>query len=221
MSAMNDLIPVEPDDSSDPIEPFPVRGDAPSSWTQELSIGNIRPAKTEMPGPIWHVPLNRGVNFTGRDAILDELHKLLRSEKSISRTQALVGMAGVGKTQIALEYAYRHRDKYAVVWWIRADNETTLAHDYSILARELFPGTQDRHSDATRQAVNRELQKREGWLLIFDGTADPNSIAACIPSKHHGHVIVTSRNPNCSCRGAPNPLCTVPSKLNNRFVVSG
>ncbi len=206
MDPMNDRIPVESDDIPDRIETIPLKVGANSSWTQELVLGTPRRAKAETAGSIWHVPLNRSIHFTGRDQILSELHASLRAKKAHSHTQALVGMAGIGKTQIALEYAHRHRDEYTVVWWLRADHETTLAHDFSILARELFPGTQDRHTEATRDAVRRELEKREGWLLIFDGTSDPTSVAPYVPAKPRGHIIVTSRNPNWRGLGSVFPV---------------
>ena len=206
METMNDLIPVESDETPDRIENTPLNAQGLNFWTQDLSIGLPRRAKAEKAGAIWQVPLNRSAHFTGREKILAELHAALRSRDVHAHTQALVGMAGIGKTQIALEYAHRHREEYAVVWWIRADNETTLTHDFSILARELFPGTQDRHTEATREAVRHELEKRGKWLLISDGTADPNTVAACVPVAPRGHVIVTSRNPNWRGIGSVFPI---------------
>src|SRR5437773_6762840 len=85
---------------------------------------------------LWHLSLNRNPHFTGRDSLLEDLHSVLRQREQFSRTQALVGMAGIGKTQIAVEYAYRHRDEYSLVWWLRADDEGSLANDYTMRSEE-------------------------------------------------------------------------------------
>src|SRR5713226_970856 len=112
-----DLIPVEMDSSP----AFP--------WTQELVLPSS--------APLWHVPPQRCVHFTGRDQVLAELDASLRASDSLSHTQALVGMAGIGKSQIALEYLHRHRDEYAIIWWLRAEDEGSLLADCCELTRHL------------------------------------------------------------------------------------
>ena len=52
-------------------------------------------------------------------------------------TQAISGLGGVGKTQLAVEYAYRHAGDYAAVWWVRAEEPGPLAADYAALAGAL------------------------------------------------------------------------------------
>ena len=49
-------------------------------------------------------------------------------------TQALQGGGGVGKTALAVEYAYRHRAQFDTVWWVRAEEPATLVGDYADLA---------------------------------------------------------------------------------------
>jgi hypothetical protein len=63
---------------------------------------------------IWEVPLLRNPNFTGRDQMLDRLHSALRSGRPAALTQAIAGLGGVGKTQLALEYAYRYASEYSL-----------------------------------------------------------------------------------------------------------
>src|SRR5579863_7249426 len=73
--------------------------------------------------PYWFVPVPRNPYFTGREAILEELHSQLRPDQVVALTHsaALSGLGGVGKTQTALEYAYRHAFDYSAVFWIRAE----------------------------------------------------------------------------------------------------
>ena len=90
-------------------------------------------------GPWWNVPYPQNPNFTGREAILKQLEAALAS----GTTAALAGLGGVGKTQTAVEYAYRHRDRYRAVLWVRADTETDLVSGYRTLAEVL--GLPEKH----------------------------------------------------------------------------
>ena len=63
--------------------------------------------KTSLQPAIWNVPHPRNPNFTGREDLLTALHDALHQEGASILTQTLHGLGGVGKTQTALEYAYR------------------------------------------------------------------------------------------------------------------
>src|SRR5579859_3300724 len=86
----------------------------------------IDPAELAQPSPPdharpWHVPMRRNPFFTGRDALLAHLHAALGSTGAASHLQALSGLAGIGKTQAALEYAWRYAETYQAVFWLPAD----------------------------------------------------------------------------------------------------
>lgn len=137
--------------------------------------GRIKPlVKPSFPGPsifpgilppVWKIPHNRNVNFRGRDTFLARLHQALTS-KPVARAQAIVGQAGVGKTEIAIEYAYRHAADYEVVWWLRAE---ALASDYGSLARDLkLPEKEISNQNVVVKSVQQWLGQNAKWLLIFD-----------------------------------------------------
>src|SRR5262245_7469469 len=69
----------------------------------------------------WHVPLRRNPYFTGRQTVLQRLARSLEPGDAIPHLYALAGMGGIGKTQTALEYAYRYGDRYSGVFWLPAD----------------------------------------------------------------------------------------------------
>ena len=71
---------------------------------------------------IWNVSYRRNPFFTGREVILSDLYTMLRNGKTAALTQprAISGLGGVGKTQIAIEYAYRYRDFYQAIFWLTA-----------------------------------------------------------------------------------------------------
>ena len=86
---------------------------------------------------IWNVPHLRNPNFTGREGLLDDLRRSLTSGQAAAVTQAIAGLGGVGKTQLATEYAYRYTSEYDLVWWVRSEEAATLGADYAALAGEL------------------------------------------------------------------------------------
>ncbi|MGV8175176.1 MAG: FxSxx-COOH system tetratricopeptide repeat protein, partial [Methanothrix sp.] len=152
--------------------------------------------QSKLPLPfIWNMPLQRNHNFTGRKDILADLALALRSGERGDWKQALWGMGGVGKTQIALEYAYSHKPDYRVVWWLRSEEASTLLSDYAQMAPKLYPEFGPVGDvNATKDAVKAWIQQNRGWLLIFDNAQNPEAIKDFLPGDGPGHVIITSRN---------------------------
>jgi len=154
---------------------------------------------------IWNIPHNRNPNFTGREEYLTRLKDMLNSGQHAALTQAIHGLGGVGKTQLALEYAYRNIVEYEIVWWIRSEETTTLASDYAALARELkLPEKDEADQNVVNAAVKRWLETHPAWLLVFDNVQKPEDINKYVPHGSAGHILVTSRNP--SWRGTATPL---------------
>jgi hypothetical protein len=95
--------------------PFPRAGPAP---TDRPGFAGALPA-------VWKVP-PRNPHFTGRDGMLTQLRKRLRAGEGRLAVQALYGLGGVGKTQLALEYAHRFAADYDMVWWIDAEQPVLI-----------------------------------------------------------------------------------------------
>jgi len=146
---------------------------------------------------IFNVPHPRNPHFTGRERLLDSLHESLTGDVPMGRVQAVYGMGGVGKTQLALEYAYRHRGDYAIVWWVPAEDPATASLHLAKLANrlgiKLAPGAIT--PEDVRAALHQELADRSDWLLIFDNADGPEEIGPLLPDRS-GSVVITSRNPN-------------------------
>jgi hypothetical protein len=83
---------------------------------------------------MWSVP-PRNLHFMGRTKILTGLRTDLRTSKK--HVRVLHGMGGIGKTQLAVEYAWRFAGDYDLVWWIDADNSETLTAQFAELASDL------------------------------------------------------------------------------------
>jgi tetratricopeptide (TPR) repeat protein len=149
--------------------------------------------------PIWNVSHIRNTHFTGRDDILSELRASLTSGEPAGWKQAVTGMGGVGKTQIALEYIYRHMAEYQIIWWIRSEELATMAADYASLAKPLDLSEKDSADQLEIvRAVKSWLEHNSSWLLIFDNAQDTNEMGDYLPRAGGGHIIITSRNPKWS-----------------------
>ncbi|SDK85355.1 FxSxx-COOH system tetratricopeptide repeat protein [Nonomuraea jiangxiensis] len=138
-------------------------------------------------------------NFTGRSEILARLRESLTTGTSAALVpQALHGLGGVGKTQLAIQYAWQYRDKYDIVWWITADQAELVPSSLAGLAEGLGlrPATVVGIEEAAA-SVREALQRGEPydrWLLIFDNADEPEQIRDMIPDGGPGHVLITSRN---------------------------
>jgi len=145
--------------------------------------------------PVWHAPA-RNASFTGRGEELERLrNQLIGSSRAVVLPVALYGLGGVGKTQVALEYAHRYMADYDVVWWVSAEQRDMINPALAELAGHLKVRAGDSFSE-TAEAVREALRLGEPyarWLLIFDNADEPEDLESYLPSGP-GHVLVTSRN---------------------------
>jgi tetratricopeptide (TPR) repeat protein len=155
--------------------------------------------------PVWNVPYRRNLSFTGREQALAELADQLGRGAAAAVTQALQGAGGVGKTALAVEYAYRHRAEFDTVWWVHAEQHATLLGDLTDLALALGladPGEANQRLAAA--AVRRWLDDHDRWLLVLDNAEAPDGttglevplarLVDLLPQVVHGQVLVTSRD---------------------------
>lgn len=142
---------------------------------------------------IFHLPMGRNKDFIGRDKELKALEEALKTNQSGSITHT--GMGGIGKSQLALEYAYRHEKEYEMIYWVRAEDLGTLQSEYRQLGQEMGLSDDFLTDEKVIATVKGELEKRNRWLIIFDNADDPKVLAHAVPQKG-GHVVITSRNPD-------------------------
>ncbi len=150
------------------------------------------------PPGVWGEIPRRNARFTGRDVILGDLQQQLMDAEHSAAVCTLVGTAGIGKTQIAAEYAHRFAPDYDVVWWVNCDQRNTQRDTFSSLASELGLGGVAEVGERVR-AVRDALRRNEPsgrWLLIFDGWEEPEEAVTYLPQGGTGHVLITSRNQN-------------------------
>lgn len=170
-------------------------------------VGPRFPGGARTTPKIWNADRRNSV-FTGRGRLLEELRdELLGTTHRVVRPQALHGLGGVGKTQVALEYAHRFRADYDMVWWINAQQPDSVRAALANLAEELGLRVGQNIADAANAALEalRRGEPTSRWLLIFDNADHPNDLAPYLPGGD-GHVIITSRDPDWSKIANPLPV---------------
>ncbi len=146
--------------------------------------------------PLWNVPYRRNPFFTGREDVLLYLHNQLTANSSVAlnQTQAISGLGGIGKTQIAIEYAHRYRDDYDAVFWVTAATRETLHSDFLALARLLQLPVQDLpDQQLIVDAVKQWLARHEHWLLILDNADELDLLTDFLPTGDTGYILLTTR----------------------------
>jgi tetratricopeptide (TPR) repeat protein len=144
--------------------------------------------------PIWNVPYLRNPSFTGRQELLEGLAAGMGGGAATAITQAIAGLGGVGKTSLAVEYAYRQQAAFDVVWWLRAEKPATLVGDFTDLAGALNLAERTQTDPAVVvAAVHRWLANHGRWLLVFDNVTQPDDVTSLLPPGGGGQVLVTSR----------------------------
>lgn len=139
---------------------------------------------------LWNIPYQKHPNFVGRDELLLTIEKNLIEYPE----QILTGLGGVGKTQLAVEYSFKNKEKYNIIWWIRAKNETTILSDFKELCKELgLPVKNQKGEHILTSVLKKWMQTNDKWLLIFDNIEDLDLYKKYISTNPKGHIIVTTR----------------------------
>ncbi|OCK73007.1 HET-domain-containing protein, partial [Lepidopterella palustris CBS 459.81] len=170
-----------------------------------------------LPTPSSTIPFRRDPDFVDRGSILDQIQQ--KCEVSGSRT-ALVGLGGIGKSQLAIEYAYRVIDRSPETWvfWIHASNAARFEQSYRKIADKVkIPGRNDPKANIIKLAhdwlQNENMQK---WFLILDNFDDaaflveapstslaaqkgghndtsPRPLSDYLPQGENGSMLITTR----------------------------
>ena len=177
-----------------------------------------------------HLPSHSlGQLFLGREAQLIQLHTHLGARPSGSHAPAVLavlhGLGGMGKTRLALEYAWRHAGTYSALLLVDADSPEALQRNLAALAgptRLNLPAQHETDEARQRAAVLQWLGTHPGWLLILDN-ADSEAAAAAVeallPQLAGGHLIVTSRISQWSAGIPTLAVEKLPAKAAARFLL--
>jgi hypothetical protein len=150
-----------------------------------------------------------------REKELVDMNRTLSSHGSRS-TVVLHGLGGIGKTQLAVAYAKRHRDNYSAIFWLNIKDEYSLKQSFANIAKQILrehpsvsqlssvdmKGNLDEVINAVKAWLSRPNNTR--WLMIYDnydnpklpGNTDPIAldIRKFLPESYQGSIIVTTRS---------------------------
>jgi tetratricopeptide (TPR) repeat protein len=159
---------------------------------------NAKPADAPA---LWKVPAHNP-QFSGRDEELARLRALFAESTAV----AIYGIGGVGKTQLAAEYAQKYAqgaaDDYEIVWWILADPPDHVELRLTAIAVHLgLVGQGTDPAIAAHHAITY-LRSRSKWLLVFDNAQDAAALRPWLPGGD-GHVLITSAHGRWRELGTP------------------
>ncbi|KAF2011921.1 hypothetical protein BU24DRAFT_425752 [Aaosphaeria arxii CBS 175.79] len=166
-----------------------------------------RRSALKMSTGVFMVPFRRDKSFVGRERILSRIGQHTSSGGSHVRA-ALVGVEGVGKSKIALEYAYIYKsvEPSPTVIWIDASNHVTIQQGYRDIAERLELAGPEISREAIPRIVREWLSQKlnRPWLMILDNLTDNNVFLGdehngrapeiLLPYTKHGMILITSRN---------------------------
>jgi tetratricopeptide (TPR) repeat protein len=161
-----------------------------------------------------------GELFKGRETFLTQLKQSLRGQEvgratAIVQSRAVHGLGGVGKTRLAVEYAWQHAADYTALLFVGADSPENLRRNLAALVAPAvlnLPEHDLPHEDVRMAAAVRWLEQHPGWLLILDNVDTPEAVKEVqktLPQFRHGHVLITSRRSQWSADVEPLELDTL------------
>ncbi|KIW43836.1 uncharacterized protein PV06_04898 [Exophiala oligosperma] len=147
---------------------------------------------------VLEIPFTATNAFHGRESYFKHIEDYFFGEphnQDAPRTFAICGSGGSGKTQTAIQYALRYRERYkSAVIFINAASHATLISDFEKVS-DLMKLTKGTNKVAGVQAWLSD-KKNKDWLLIFDNADDLASICLSnyFPRSKWGHILITSRD---------------------------
>jgi NB-ARC domain len=150
------------------------------------------------PAETFLIPYARNPLFTGREAYMNQIRvKILNSSpKKFNHRLAVHGLGGIGKTQIAIEYAHRYRSDYDFVFWLHAADRTSLISDLAAISKEIncVAFTSDIPLEDIAMQVLKWINSQRNWLIILDNVDDVTVVRGLLPeTSTHRHTLITTR----------------------------
>lgn len=171
--------------------------------------------------PCYMIPYGLNLRFFGRSDDLKTLQEYLDPSTASTQLKAIGihGLGGVGKTQLALQYANTSMGKYALVAWIPSDNRIKMMQGLSELATKLGLVEGGAEDDARSVQIVRDwlnkVQKPYFYLLIFDNVDSVSILDQIWPASPQARIIITTRSPSQASKRAALTLPLSPFSSEN------
>ena len=181
---------------------------------------------------LWTVPFPRNPNFVGRSQELEKLHSLLQSGETVGvRPAMLSGLGGIGKTQLAVEYAYRYQAAYPQgIFWVNAigDPASDWPRELAGLAEKIGISS-EKAAESERQArlvqdLGKYMNARPKALVVFDNVEDPrylqSPVCGWIPIELKCRLLFTTRRRDRGLQFAQCEVRQLPEQAGLRLLLS-
>ncbi|KAI9888556.1 MAG: hypothetical protein M1814_006826 [Vezdaea aestivalis] len=180
-------------------------------WIQRFSVPSNIPDQIKVHGavePLLYIPFDKDEEFVERSDIISKLNDWSKGPCRV----AMNGIGGIGKSQIAIEYCYRYRERHpsAHILWVHCLTTDRFGQAYRDIAQLLaLPGHDDPNQDTLSLVCNWLNNKKNEWCLVLDnldeletvfGIADstdsnsPPGIKKYLPKASEGFTLVTTRD---------------------------
>ncbi|KAE8390298.1 nucleoside phosphorylase domain-containing protein [Aspergillus alliaceus] len=170
--------------------------------------------------PVWMVPFRRNLQFVGREDEVTRTEELIMEPNGPGKV-AIYGLGGIGKTQIALELAYRmrNRDPECSIFWVTCTSYESVEQAYMSIASKL--GMADIKPAEVKEKIKAYLSQESAgkWLLLFDNADDMemwskdntnNSVLTdFLPQSEQGHILFTTRSRKVAVKLASSHVVTI------------
>ncbi|MRN56383.1 tetratricopeptide repeat protein [Paenibacillus monticola] len=159
-------------------------------------VDEVQAMEKQSTKSIFNVPFRKHPYFLGRSTELKTIYNFFSGNLD-STYYCIYGLSGIGKTQLAIEYAYEYQSEYDVIWWFHSEEASSLLMDIErfCIAFNLIT-IESELLDNFKKFVSLDPLPKS-FLLIFDNVSDEDKILSYLPFKHSGFdVLITSNNPN-------------------------
>ena len=181
-------------------------------------------------------------NFVNRDQEMGSIEQSLLSSNGQDRRRihVLHGLGGIGKTQLAIAYARKYKERYSAILWLNGNSRDTLVQSFAAFAKDIeIDGTREsttsaiEHGQESWEKMNAVLRwlARDGnhrWLLIFDNVDRDHQaemedqqaydIESFFPASDHGSVLITTRLPRLGGHGSATKVASFDQEQGRQIV---
>ncbi|WP_422740072.1 FxSxx-COOH system tetratricopeptide repeat protein [Micromonospora sp. WMMD729] len=178
--------------AADEISGFAITGDGAKVDARRIELH--RESTPAEPGKRLHnLPKPATRLFVGREEELAALEAVMSVGSGVI-CQAVHGLGGVGKTELALQYAHQRRDRYPVRWWVTADSPAAIENGLAALTARMNPELvlTATAAEAASWAIGW-LQNQSGWLLVLDNVEQRAHVEPLLAQLDTGHLLITTR----------------------------
>ena len=135
--------------------------------------------------------------FIGNDEQIEFIANAFKNSNHVVIGQTISGLGGIGKTQLAIEFAYRYASNYqTAIWLVNAESSASVYNEFIKFSSDLkIQQSENWTEDELGEVTRNWMQANTNWLIIFNNLVSDTTIEKYVPeSLLGGHILITTRN---------------------------